>query len=78
MIVDDLTEIALEKFASGRALEPSDGLFLNLAHTLPGKAETLADFLEGHFLSTDAEEGLDDFPLPAGESGKSPFYLGIE
>ena len=66
-----LTEIALEEFAAGRTLETADRLLLDLAHTLTGKAEALADLFESHLLAADAEERLDDFAFTVGQGGGS-------
>ena len=73
-----LAEVGFEEFAAGGVAEAADGFFLDLTDALAGEAEFLADFLEGHFLATDAEEEFDDVALALGEGGKGPLDFGGE
>lgn len=53
------TEIALEKSAF-LAFQPSDGLLLDLTDTFACQFKFRSDLLEGHFLTSDSEEHLQD------------------
>ena len=73
-----LSEVTLQELAAVAVPETAYGLLLDLADPLAGEAELLAYLLEGHFLSTDTEEVLDDIPLPLGEGGQGALDLLVQ
>ena len=73
-----LSEVTLQELAAVAVPETAYGLLLDLADSLAGETELLAYLLEGHFLSTDTEEVLDDIPLPFGEGGQGALDLLVQ
>lgn len=71
------SEISLEQ-AALLAFEAADGLFLDLAHALACEVELGTDFLEGHFLTTDTEEHLENLPLAFVELTQSAVHFVAE
>ena len=64
------SQVRLEQFATIALSKSSDGFLFNLADTFTGQTELVADFLQGHFLLSDAKEHLDDLLLAIGQRRK--------
>ena len=58
--------------------QTADSLLLDLANTLASQTELLADLLQGHLLTTDTEEVLDDVLLAVGQRRQSALNLSAE
>ena len=57
-----LAEVGLKQMAF-LSFQTADSFLLDLTHTFAGQIKFSTDLLKGHFLTSDAEEHLEYFPL---------------
>ena len=57
------------------SLQATDGLLLDLTHTLASEIKFRTDLLKSHFLASYAEKHFEDFTLPVMELLESAVYL---
>ena len=58
--------------------QTADSLLFDLANTLAGQTKFLANLLQGHLLTTDTEEILDDILLAIGQRRERTLNLGAQ
>ena len=68
-------QVSLQQGAARGAAEAAEGFLLDLAYALTGEAKVVADLLERHLLTTDAEEHLQYLLLTLAERGEGAVDL---